>query len=74
MSLKCVTLEVTGALIALRTSVAAIYANALKRYGVPVPPVDVLKKAYTAAFVNVEKEYPNWGNTALPDYKDWYSV
>eukprot|EP00906_Rhabdomonas_costata_P007887 RCo011269 len=72
MALKCVTLEVTGAIIALRTSVAAIYANALSRYGVPVPPEAALKAAYTKAFPRVEKQFPNWGNTALPDYKDWW--
>eukprot|EP00189_Rhodosorus_marinus_P008155 CAMPEP_0184753556 /NCGR_PEP_ID=MMETSP0315-20130426/44163_1 /TAXON_ID=101924 /ORGANISM="Rhodosorus marinus, Strain UTEX LB 2760" /LENGTH=256 /DNA_ID=CAMNT_0027232937 /DNA_START=652 /DNA_END=1422 /DNA_ORIENTATION=- len=69
--LKCVTLDVTGTLFAMRHRVGDVYASMVEWHGLDKPDADVIHSSFKASYKHVNRESPCVGGLA-ESTKEWW--
>ncbi|BBM97063.1 hypothetical protein MPTK1_1g02750 [Marchantia polymorpha subsp. ruderalis] len=74
-NLKCVTVDVTGTLIAYKGSLGDYYCLAAKRVGLPCPDYDRMHEGFKVAYKEMAQTHPCFGNAAnMPNIEWWRTV
>ncbi|KAL2651202.1 hypothetical protein R1flu_019330 [Riccia fluitans] len=74
-NLKCVTIDVTGTLIAYKGSLGDYYCIAAKRIGLPCPDYDRMHEGFKVAYKEMAQKHPCFGNaTNMPNIEWWRAV
>ncbi|XP_077220900.1 haloacid dehalogenase-like hydrolase (HAD) superfamily protein isoform X2 [Tasmannia lanceolata] len=70
--LRCVTIDVTGTLIAYKGELGDYYCMAAKSVGLPCPDYKRMHEGFKGAYTDMAKRYPCFGHEAkLPNIKWW---
>lgn len=73
--LKCVTVDVTGTLIAYKGSLGDYYCLAAKRIGLPCPDYDRMHEGFKVAYKEMAQKHPCFGNANnMPNIEWWRTV
>ncbi|ONK65832.1 uncharacterized protein A4U43_C06F1430 [Asparagus officinalis] len=70
--LKCITVDVTGTLIAYKGELGDYYCMAAKSVGLPCPDYKRMHEAFKDAYTNMAKRYPCFGHAAKIPNIDWW--
>ncbi|KAG0627042.1 hypothetical protein M758_2G170000 [Ceratodon purpureus] len=70
--LKCVTVDVTGTLIAYKGVLGDYYCMAAKAAGVPCPDYDRMHAGFKVAYTDMANKYPCFGSTVQMPIVDWW--
>lgn len=70
--LKCITVDVTGTLIAYKGLLGDYYCMAAKAAGVPCPDYDRMHAGFKVAYTDMATKYPCFGNAARMPNVDWW--
>eukprot|EP01018_Ginkgo_biloba_P016438 Gb_28053 [translate_table: standard] len=70
--LRCITIDVTGTLIAYKGELGDYYCLAAKAVGLPCPDYHRMHEGFKDAYTNMAKLYPCFGHAAkMPNIKWW---
>ncbi|RZR79095.1 hypothetical protein BHM03_00004696 [Ensete ventricosum] len=72
--LRCITVDVTGTLIAYKGELGDYYCMAAKAVGLPCPDYKRMHEGFKAAYTDMVKEYPCFGHAAKMPNIDWWRV
>ncbi|XP_074563149.1 uncharacterized protein LOC141819794 [Curcuma longa] len=70
--LRCLTVDVTGTLIAYKGELGDYYCMAAKAVGLPCPDYKRMHEGFKAAYTDMAKEYPCFGHAAKMPNIDWW--
>lgn len=70
--LRCITVDVTGTLIAYKGDLGDYYCLAAKSVGLPCPDYQRMHAGFKVAYTNMAKQYPCFGHAAkMPNITWW---
>lgn len=70
--LRCITIDVTGTLIAYKGELGDYYCLAAKAVGLPCPDYKRMHEGFKIAYTNMAKQYPCFGHAAkMPNVQWW---
>lgn len=70
--LRCITIDVTGTLIAYKGELGDYYCMAAKSVGLPCPDYKRMHEGFKSAYTDMAKQYPCFGYAAkMPNIKWW---
>ncbi|KAJ7547057.1 hypothetical protein O6H91_08G066900 [Diphasiastrum complanatum] len=72
--LQCITMDVTGTLIAYKGKLGDYYCMAAKNVGLPCPDYERMHKGFKVAYNNMAKRFPCFGWNAKMDSKTWWRM
>jgi hypothetical protein len=70
--LKCITVDVTGTLIAYKGLLGDYYCMAAKAAGLPCPDYDRMHAGFKVAYTDMATKYPCFGNAVRMPNVDWW--
>lgn len=70
--LRCITVDVTGTLIAYKGELGDYYCMAAKAVGLPCPDYRRMHEGFKAAYTDMAKRYPCFGHAAKMPNIDWW--
>ncbi|XP_073396547.1 uncharacterized protein [Physcomitrium patens] len=70
--LKCITVDVTGTLIAYKGLLGDYYCKAAKAVGVPCPDYDQMHEGFKVAYTEMASKYPCFGQATKMSNRDWW--
>ncbi|CAN6479160.1 unnamed protein product [Victoria cruziana] len=70
--LRCITVDVTGTLIAYKGELGDYYCMAAKSVGLPCPDYKRMHEGFKAAYTDMAKRYPCFGHAAKMPNIDWW--
>ncbi|XP_008812446.2 haloacid dehalogenase-like hydrolase domain-containing protein 3 [Phoenix dactylifera] len=70
--LRCITVDVTGTLIAYKGQLGDYYCMAAKSVGLPCPDYKRMHEGFKAAYTEMAKRYPCFGYAAKIPNVDWW--
>ena len=70
--LRCITVDVTGTLIAYKGELGDYYCMAAKSVGLPCPDYKRMHEAFKTAYTDMAKRYPCFGYAAKMPNVDWW--
>lgn len=70
--LRCITVDVTGTLIAYKGELGDYYCMAAKAVGLPCPDYRRMHEGFKAAYTDMAKRYPCFGHAAKLPNIDWW--
>lgn len=70
--LRCITVDVTGTLIAYKGELGDYYCMAAKAAGLPCPDYRRMHEGFKAAYTDMAKRYPCFGHAAKMPNIDWW--
>ncbi|CAL9130967.1 unnamed protein product [Musa textilis] len=70
--LRCITVDVTGTLIAYKGELGDYYCMAAKAVGLPCPDYKRMHEGFKAAYTDMVREYPCFGHAAKMPNIDWW--
>ncbi|WOL18848.1 haloacid dehalogenase-like hydrolase domain-containing protein 3 [Canna indica] len=70
--LRCITVDVTGTLIAYKGELGDYYCMAAKAVGLPCPDYKRMHEGFKAAYTDMAKRYPCFGHAAKLPNVDWW--
>ncbi|WOK94735.1 hypothetical protein Cni_G03440 [Canna indica] len=72
--LRCITVDVTGTLLAYKGELGDYYCMAAKAVGLPCPDYKRMHEGFKAAYTDMAKQYPCFGHAAkMPNIVWWRS-
>lgn len=70
--LRCITVDVTGTLIAYKGELGDYYCMAAKAVGLPCPDYKRMHEGFKAAYSDMARRYPCFGHAAKIPNIDWW--
>ncbi|PKA49566.1 hypothetical protein AXF42_Ash004106 [Apostasia shenzhenica] len=70
--LRCITVDVTGTLIAYKGELGDYYCMAAKAVGLPCPDYKRMHEGFKAAYTGMAKQYPCFGHAAKMPNIEWW--
>ncbi|KAG6508964.1 hypothetical protein ZIOFF_034347 [Zingiber officinale] len=70
--LRCITVDVTGTLIAYKGELGDYYCMAAKAVGLPCPDYKRMHEGFKSAYTDMAKEHPCFGHAAKMSNIDWW--
>lgn len=70
--LRCITVDVTGTLIAYKGELGDYYCMAAKSVGLPCPDYKRMHEGFKTAYTDMAKRYPCFGYAAKMPNVDWW--
>lgn len=70
--LRCITVDVTGTLIAYKGELGDYYCMAAKAVGLPCPDYRRMHEGFKSAYTDMAKRYPCFGHAAKMPNIDWW--
>ncbi|KAK1260116.1 hypothetical protein QJS04_geneDACA020329 [Acorus gramineus] len=70
--LRCITLDVTGTLIAYKGELGDYYCMAAKAVGLPCPDYKRMHEGFKVAYTDMAKSYPCFGHSEKMPNIDWW--
>ncbi|KAG0482678.1 hypothetical protein HPP92_010762 [Vanilla planifolia] len=70
--LRCITIDVTGTLLAYKGELGDYYCMAAKAVGLPCPDYKRMHEGFKTAYTNMAKLYPCFGHAAKMPNIDWW--
>jgi len=70
--LRCITVDVTGTLIAYKGELGDYYCMAAKAVGLPCPDYKRMHEGFKTAYTDMAKRYPCFGHAAKIPNIDWW--
>lgn len=70
--LRCITVDVTGTLIAYKGDLGDYYCMAAKAVGLPCPDYKRMHEGFKTAYGNMAKQYPCFGHAAKMPNIEWW--
>ncbi|KAJ7565128.1 hypothetical protein O6H91_02G067400 [Diphasiastrum complanatum] len=70
--LQCITVDVTGTLLAYKGQLGDYYCMAAKSIGLPCPDYERMHKGFKVAYTNMNKRFPCFGWSAKMDSREWW--
>ncbi|KAL0917185.1 hypothetical protein M5K25_012232 [Dendrobium thyrsiflorum] len=70
--LRCITVDVTGTLLAYKGELGDYYCMAAKAVGLPCPDYKRMHEGFKTAYANMAKLYPCFGHAANMPNIDWW--
>ncbi|XP_042458257.1 haloacid dehalogenase-like hydrolase domain-containing protein 3 isoform X1 [Zingiber officinale] len=72
--LRCITVDVTGTLIAYKGELGDYYCMAAKAVGLPCPDYKRMHESFKAAYTDMAKRHPCFGHAAKMPNPDWWRL
>ncbi|KAH9322278.1 hypothetical protein KI387_016917, partial [Taxus chinensis] len=72
--LRCITIDVTGTLIAYKGELGDYYCLAAKSVGLPCPDYQRMHEGFKAAYTNMAKQYPCFGHAVKMPNITWWRI
>ena len=72
--LKCITVDITGTLIAYKGLLGDYYCMAAKAVGLPCPDYDLMHAGFKVAYTDMATKYPCFGNAVRMPNVDWWRM
>ncbi|XP_042470808.1 haloacid dehalogenase-like hydrolase domain-containing protein 3 [Zingiber officinale] len=73
-NLQCITIDVTGTLIAYKGELGDYYCMAAKSVGLPSPDYKRMHQSFKAAYSATAKQYPCFGHATKMENIDWWRL
>lgn len=70
--LRCITVDVTGTLLAYKGELGDYYCMAAKSVGLPCPDYKRMHEGFKTAYTDMAKRYPCFGHAAKIPNVDWW--
>ncbi|KAJ7555292.1 hypothetical protein O6H91_05G030600 [Diphasiastrum complanatum] len=74
LRLQCITVDVTGTLIAYKGQLGDYYCMAAKAIGLPCPDYERMHEGFKAAYKNTTKRFPCFGSRNKIHDKEWWRI